>query len=74
MARVSNKVKGEKEVNRYCRCGGRISRTDLKPINYQGRTVLQDTDKLVANFACNKCKTVYTQKKRQSLKQLKEIV
>ena len=55
-------------MNHNCKCGGRLLRSDLikvydkrSPIGYY----IQDSDKLIAHFKCNKCGKEYQQRKRQ---------
>lgn len=56
-------------MNRDCRCGGRLRRTDIVPvIGTDGRTLYQDLDKEKATWKCVKCNKIYTQRKRQASK------
>lgn len=54
-------------MNTNCKCGGRIKRTDIEPFysTIYHRTLYRDTDPIYANFACDNCKRVYRQRKRQ---------
>ena len=55
-------------MTRTCRCGGQFRRTDIE--GYWDpklrRTMYRDTDPVKANWRCNKCGTVRTQRKRRS--------
>jgi hypothetical protein len=52
-----------------CKCGGRFRRTDIRPVQTkEGNTLYEDTDPLKANWRCDKCKTIRTQRKRQPKK------
>lgn len=51
-------------MNRYCRCGGRLRRSDLRHDKETGQTY--DTNEKVAHFRCDRCGREYTQRKRQA--------
>lgn len=48
-------------------CGGKFRRTDIRavPANVPGGFLYEDTDNLKANWKCDKCGAVRTQRKRQ---------
>jgi hypothetical protein len=50
-----------------CKCGGRFKRTDIVGAYdpKYNRVMYSDTDPLKANWKCDKCGQVRTQKKRQ---------
>lgn len=50
-----------------CKCGGRFQRTDIASDYHPKykRVMYYDTDSLKANWKCNKCGKVRTQRKRQ---------
>jgi hypothetical protein len=50
-----------------CKCGGKFVRTDIEAVysaEYK-RTLYRDTDSEKANWKCNGCGLVRTQRKRQ---------
>jgi len=54
-------------MTRNCKCGGRLHRTDIISgwsEEYQ-RVLYSDTDPLKANWKCDRCGAVRTQRKRQ---------
>lgn len=58
-------------MNHNCKCGGRLLRSDLIKIHDRKSPVgyyIQDSDKLVAHWRCEKCNKEYTQRKRQPKK------
>jgi hypothetical protein len=57
-------------MTRNCHCGGRLQRTDVvlditASLKY-GRSMFRDTDAEKANWRCDKCGAVRTQRKRQA--------
>ena len=59
-----------------CPCGGRFKRTDIKAVwswDYN-RLMFKDTDPNQANWTCNKCGRVRTQKKRQANQKIKKDI
>lgn len=50
----------------HCQCGGKLRRTDLKPVVMtNGRVGMADTDPKIAHFECKRCGKAYEQRKRQ---------
>lgn len=55
-------------MTKNCSCGGRLQRTDIRAVydNKLKRTLWEDTDPIKANFKCDNCGQVRTQRKRRA--------
>lgn len=60
-------------MNVNCSCGGRYRRTDIVPVQQEGRTLYADTDATTAHWQCDKCKRMRQQRKRQPGGQSKTV-
>jgi len=63
----------EGAVNRSCKCGGVLKRTDIEAVHTLGkRPAFADTDPIKASWKCDKCGIIRTQRKRQPEKEEQE--
>lgn len=53
-------------MNSNCRCGGKLKRTDVRAVTFQGRTVYVDNSPVFAKWVCSLCGAGYKQRKRRS--------